>query len=252
MDFFRKRWQVLLILFVPLIALAPALRPGTTIGPWDDLRAMMEAKPTPRPFDVLQMDAALQFYGWRDLVFESWGRGEPPFWNPYQFMGTPLLANSQSGGFYPLHIALGAMHVPTAPAIFLLAWFHLGWAGLGVRARVLRVRGAPLGATVAGAIFSVSPFMLAWVGLASVPTTCAWIPWALVFCLDLFDQSRAKLRSTVLLGACLAMMVLGGHLQFCAYGFMSVALMAIWQAASTRRWHGLALAVIYTVARNVF
>ena len=77
MAFLRRHWTIILIILVPLIALAPALKPGTAIGPWDNLRAMMDGKVTPGPFDVLQMDAALQFYGWRDLVFESWGRGEP-------------------------------------------------------------------------------------------------------------------------------------------------------------------------------
>ncbi len=243
MAFLRKHWPIFLICLVSLVALAPALRPGHAIGPWDNLRAMMEGKPTPGPFDVLQMDAALQFYGWRDLVLESWGRFEPPLWNPYQLMGTPLLANSQSGGFYPLHILLGVLHVPTWLAILLLAWFHLAWAGLGVRALVLRMGGAPHGAAVGGALFAVCPFLLSWVGLASVPTTVAWIPWALAFAHDLFDPDKRRLRSMALLGCCLGMMLLGGHLQFSAYGFMAVALLAVWQAASLKRWGGIALAV---------
>jgi hypothetical protein len=235
MGFLRKRWPFLLILFAALIALAPALRPGAAIGPWDDLRAMMDGKPTPRAFDVLQMDAVLQFYGWRDLVFESWGRFEPPYWNPYQLMGTPLLANSQSGGFYPLHILMGVLHVPTALAILLLAWFHLCVAGFGVRALVLRIGGSEIGAAVGGAMFAVSPFMLSWVGLASVVTTCAWIPWALVFCHDMFDDERRSMRSFALLSISLGMMVLGGHLQFAAYGFMAVAALAATQASALRK-----------------
>lgn len=242
MDFLRKRWPILLIVLVPLIALAPALKPGSAIGPWDNLHAMMEGKPTPGPFDVLQMDAALQFYGWRDLVFESWGRGEPPFWNPYQLMGTPLLANSQSGGFYPLHVLFGVLHVPTALGILLLAWFHLSLAGFGVRALVLRMGGSVHGAAVGGAMFAVCPFLLSWVGLASVPTTVAWIPWALVFTHDLFMGER-KVRAAGLLGLSLGMMLLGGHLQFCAYGFLAVAVFAVAQAIASKKWVGIALAI---------
>jgi hypothetical protein len=244
MAFLRKHWPVLLIVLAALVALAPALKPGSAIGPWDDLRAMMDGGPTPRPFDVLQMDAVLQFYGWRDLVFESWGNFEPPFWNPYQLMGTPLLANSQSGGFYPLHIVLGVLHVPTAVAILLLAWFHLAWSGLGVRALVLRMGGSTHGAAVGGAMFAVCPFLLSWVGLASVPTTCAWIPWALAFCHDVFNGSRNRWRSCGLLGACLAMMLLGGHLQFSAYGFMAIAVFAAWQSVATKMWSGFGLALV--------
>ncbi len=252
MGFLTKRWPLLLILLASLIALSPALRPGAAIGPWDDLRAMMDGKPTPRAFDVLQMDAALQFYGWRDLVFESWGRFEPPYWNPYQLMGTPLLANSQSGGFYPLHILMGVLHVPTALAILLLAWFHLCVAGLGVRALVLRMGGSEVGAAVGGAMFAVSPFMLSWVGLASVVTTCAWMPWALAFCHDLFDPSRDRIRSCSLLAVSIGMMVLGGHLQFAAYGFMAVVAFAVAQAIALRRPSGAGIAVVGCIAGLCF
>jgi hypothetical protein len=244
MRFLTKRWPFLLILFAVLLSLAPALRPGMAIGPWDDLRAMMDGKPTPRAFDVLQMDAVLQFYGWRDLVFESWGRFEPPFWNPYQLMGTPLLANSQSGGFYPLHILVGVLHIPTALGILLLAVFHLCVGGMGVRALVLRMGASEVGAAVGGAMFAVSPFMLSWVGLASVVTTCAWIPWALALCHDLFDPERNRLCSTSLLALALGMMILGGHLQFAAYGFMAVAVFAVVQAVVSKRWAGVGLAVV--------
>lgn len=244
MGFLTKRWPFLLILFAVLLSLAPALKSGVAIGPWDDLRAMMDGKPTPRAFDVLQMDAVLQFYGWRDLVFESWGRFEPPYWNPYQLMGTPLLANSQSGGFYPLHILVGVLHIPTAFGILLLAVFHLVLGGMGVRALVLRIGGSDVGAAVGGAMFAVSPFMLSWVGLASVVTTCAWIPWALAYVHDLFDREKTWLRSTSLLAVVLGMMVLGGHLQFAAYGFMSVAVYAIVKAVVSRRWAGVGLAVV--------
>lgn len=240
----RKHWPVVLIFLVSLVALAPALKPGTAIGPWDNLRAMTEGKVTPGPFDVLQMDATLQFYGWRDLVLESWSNFEPPYWNPYQLMGTPLLANSQSGGFYPLHILLGVLHTPTWLAILLLAVFHLAWAGLGVRAFVLRMGGSEHGAAVGGALFAASPFLVSWVGLASVPTTVAWIPWALVFTHDLFDPEKRRLLSTALLGGCVAMMLLGGHLQFSAYGFMAVALFALFRAASLKRLGGLSLAAL--------
>ena len=242
MSLLRRHWASLLILAAAMVALAPALRPGQAIGPWDDLRAMMAGEPTPRAFDVLQMDAVLQFYGWRDLVFESWGRFEPPFWNPFQLMGTPLLANSQSGAFYPLHILVGVLQVPTWLGILLLALFHLYVGGSGVRALVLRMGGSEVGAAIGGALFAVSPFMLSWVGLASVVTTCAWIPWALVFAHGLFDRGRPVFREGSLLALSIAMMVLGGHLQFAAYGFMAVVVLVSAQAIVSKRWAGLALA----------
>ncbi|MCH7944722.1 MAG: hypothetical protein IIC73_01715 [Armatimonadetes bacterium] len=231
MEFLRKRWPVLLLVLLPLFPLYRAVLLGEAIGPFDDVRAMMAGDVTPRAWDVLQADAVLQFYVWRDMVFESWGNFEPPYWNPYQLMGTPLLANSQSGGFYPLHILVGVLHIPTAFGVALLAWFHLAWAGLGVF-RLARAMGAgEHGAVAGGALFATSPFMVSWVGLASVVTTVCWIPWALYFTFQVFRGDR-PVRNAALGAMCLGMMLLGGHLQFAAYGFMAVVLMAIWLGAA--------------------
>src|SRR5262245_20619299 len=109
----RKLWPILLFLLLPLIPLHRAVFLGETIGPFDQIRQMAPWNgPAPgEPWDVLAADGVLQFYPWRKLVLESWGRHEMPFWNPYELAGTPLLANSQSAGFYPPHIMLGMLHV---------------------------------------------------------------------------------------------------------------------------------------------
>jgi hypothetical protein len=216
-----------------------------------------------QPWDVLQADGVLQFYPWRQLVFESWGRFQVPFWNHYELAGTPLLANSQSAAFYPPHILMGVLHVPTALAMTLLAWFHLAWAGLGTCFLARQLGASRLGGTVAGLSFILSAFMVSWTGLPSVITTVAWIPWLLFLSIRLFqadplnftnleaeivaseseDQiAQAELqrlgnsklrrfnRTTLLLALAGAMMILAGHLQFVAYGFMSAFLVALWSA----------------------
>ncbi|MFQ3677997.1 MAG: hypothetical protein SNJ74_08640, partial [Fimbriimonadaceae bacterium] len=89
-----RRWGPLLaVVFLPLVYLGGILVGGRAIGPWDQIRQMAPWSEETRaqPWDVLQADGALQFHGWRDLVFESWSRGEVPAWNPYQLGGTPRL-----------------------------------------------------------------------------------------------------------------------------------------------------------------
>lgn len=226
---------------------------GEAIGPFDQIRQFAPwngPKPTDA-WDVLQADGVLQFYVWRDLVFESWRNFQVPFWNPYQLAGTPLLANSQSGALYPPHILMGVLHVPTPLAITLLAWFHLFWAGLGVSKLVKSLGGSEVGGVVAGASFALSPFMLSWTALSSVITTVCWIPWmlwALVVMFGLpeagqtFNQfletamlrRRTQWRATWILAICLAMSIFGGHLQFVAYGGMAVVLMSL--GLSWARW----------------
>ncbi len=221
----RRLWPILLICLAPLLVLWRCVFLGEAIGPWQEVRTFApwsEAAPN-RPFDVLQMDAALQFYVWRDLVFESWGRGQVPLWNPYSLGGTPLLANSQSAALYPLHILMGVLHVSTALAITLLAWFHLAWAGLGVAALGRKLGGDPNIAAMAGMSVSLSAFMVSWTGLSSVITTVAWIPWCFFALVCLWNDEHPR-RAAGWLSGSVAMMFLGGHLQFAAFGMMALVM----------------------------
>lgn len=226
-----RRWAWVLVLVAAALPLWRALVLGEAIGPFDQIAAMRPWNQAPKdqPWDVLQADGALQFYGWRDLVFESWGRFQVPAWNPYQLGGTPLLANSQSAALYPPHIVAGVLHLPTALAMALLAWLHLAWAGIGVFELSRRLGASWAGASVAAVSFSLSPFMVAWVGLPSVVTTVSWIPWLLLGVIGAFTGER-PLRLGAAIGVCGGMMLLSGHLQFAAYGFMAAVLAALWLA----------------------
>lgn len=259
MSLLRRWWPVLVLAAAPLLPLWPAVFGGQAIGPWDQIRAMWPWNgPIPKaPWDVLQADAVLQFAPWRYLVFQSWSRGEMPFWNPYQLMGTPLLANSQSAGFYPPHILIGLLHVPLYPAMTFLAWFHLFWAGLGVYMLCRRLGALRVGAVVGGVSFSLSAFMVAWTSLPSVITTVAWIPWVLACTLAVFQtnlfwridqapssfepttataaeavaeamsQQRAGFRWRAGLAVSIGMMLLAGHLQFAAFGLLALVLFTL-------------------------
>lgn len=230
MSFLRQRWPVVLIAMAPLLALWRGLL-GQTVGPFDQIRQMAPwTGPKPaQPWDVLQADGVLQFYAWRDLVFTGWGQFTAPTWNPYQLGGTPLLANSQSGALYPLHALAGLAHLPTGLAIFLLAWFHLAWAGIGVYALVRQLGGSKLGGAIGGLLFSLSPFMLAWTALPSVISTVAWIPWLLA---GIAAQFRPPLAAKSglwvwVIPISIAMAFFAGHLQFAAYGLMGAGLFAL-------------------------
>jgi hypothetical protein len=236
----RKYWPLALFALATLLPLWRAVLLGEFIGPFDQLRHFGPwYGPQPaRPWDVLQMDGVLQFYPWRDMVFEAWGKGQLPAWNPYELAGTPLLGASQSAAFYPPHILLGFLHVPTGNAMALLAWFHLFWAAAGSFYLARTLGASRLGASVAGLGFALSPFMVAWTVLPSVITTVAWIPWCLTFVVKLYVSApglRAQRKRVVALAACIGMMLLGGHLQFAAYGFLAVAILSLWLTFATVR-----------------
>lgn len=245
LSMFRSRawWPVLVLALVPLIPLWRAVFLGEGIGPWDQIRHMAPWNgPAPtRPWDVLQADAVLQFAGWRSMVFEAWGTGQIPAWNPYSLCGTPLLANSQSGGFYPPHILLGLFHVPLIPALTLLAWFHLAVAGLGMRRLCLRLGAEERGAVVGGVLFATSTFLVAWTALPSVVSTCAWIPWVLSGIVFIHRDGWRRIPWVAVPGAT---MLLAGHLQFAAYGLLAAALLAVWRPLAEWRSAAAALAAL--------
>ncbi len=246
----RSYWWLLFL--IPVIPLWRALFMGDVIGPFDQLRTMApwNAAAPRQPWDVLQADGTLQFFVWRSLVFDAWSHLHVPFWNPYELAGTPLLANSQSGALYPLHIVLGLLHVPVGLAITLLAWFHLSWAGLGSYRLARRLGADEAGGLLAGVSFSLSPFLVSWTALASVITTVCWIPWALSFLHDVLDrespdgQLKVPLRSAAVLAGCVAMMVLAGHLQFVAYGFIALTIYGVVKLIESRAWTRIGYAVL--------
>lgn len=228
--------SVLFLILVPFLALGRAVFSGETIGAFGLAKTLglKGVDGQTWPVDFLQLDGVFQTYVWRDLVLSAWRGGELPLWNPWILYGTPLLANSQSGGLYPPHILLGLAGVPTGAAIVLLAWFHLSIAGMGAYG-LLRVLGRGEAASaVAGAGIALSPFMLGWLPLASVPTTVAWIPVALMgVALAVRGQSLLGAGWT---GLGVGMMLLGGHLQFAFYGFLALGLFGLGFAAIEKGW----------------
>ena len=56
------------------------------------------------PSKVQYFDVLRQIYPWKTLAINIFKEGLIPLWNPYNFSGSPLLANFQSAVFYPLNI----------------------------------------------------------------------------------------------------------------------------------------------------
>ncbi len=67
---------------------------------------------------VVAMDVIRVMYPWKSLVVDQLSKWQWPLWNPYNFSGTPLLANLQSSVFYPTTLVL--LVLP-----FLSGWISL-------------------------------------------------------------------------------------------------------------------------------
>ncbi|MFN8140029.1 MAG: hypothetical protein U0R49_09555 [Fimbriimonadales bacterium] len=241
------RWRVVgPILFFAVIACLPTWRflfAGKVPAPVDQVHQSAPWNgPTPdTPWDILQLDGALQFLPWRDLCLEAMRRNEVPLWNPYTFGGQPLMANSQSAPLYPLHWIWSFTPFGAEALLSFSAWIHLFVAGLGTFFLVRRLGGSDLGGMVAGSGVAMSGFMVGWIQLPSVVMTSAWIPWCLLGIVKLNSPGVCKPRWTATLGLCGAMMLLAGHLQIAVYGLLACAVVAIWSAVASRKLVGFGL-----------
>jgi len=231
-----------------LAALAPTWRfviGGKVPAPVDQVHQAAPWNGPPAGWDILQIDGALQFLPWRDLVLEAMRKGEVPLWNPYTFGGTPLMANSQSAPLYPLHWLWSLTPFGAESLLSFSCWLHLLIAGAGMYCLVRQFGGSSFGGVLAGCTFLLSAFMIAWVQLPSVGMTAAWIPWCLLY----VDRvmSRAVWKDAAMLGVCGSLMLLAGHLQIAVYGLLACALLALWRCVSVRNLRGLGVCVLSLV-----
>lgn len=152
------------------------------------------------------------FYPYRDYVSEALRNGRLPLWNPYLFMGAPLLANSQAAVLYPLHWPLLWLSAPKQVAWSIV--LHVWWAGVGTflhARRVLRLR--PHVALVPAIVFAFGGFVSAQVEHINQLNASAWLPWLLLL-LDTGTSSPNRRPLTVLGGGLVVgLVLLAGHTQ---------------------------------------
>ena len=123
-------------------------------------------------------DILYYFYPYRDYVAEVLRSGRIPFWNPYLFLGAPLLANPQAAVLYPLHWPLIALPVTQqiAWSLAIHTWL-LGYGGYWLLRRWGYGAGPGL---VTGLVLAGSGFVGGLAGHVNQLNGAAWLPWALL------------------------------------------------------------------------
>jgi hypothetical protein len=159
------------------------------------------------------VDVFAYFYPYREFVSEALRAGQLPLWNPYLFMGAPLLANSQAAVLYPLHWPLLWLSAPKQIAWSIVLHIWLAGAGTYLFARRLTAL-RPLAAMVAAIVFSLGGFFGAQVEHVNQLNASAWLPW-LLLCLEIARQGQGQRRWLALLAgaAVIGLMLLAGHTQ---------------------------------------
>jgi hypothetical protein len=133
----RDLVALLVLAFLPVVALAPAWWEGRLLGPGD---------------------GAMLHYPLRAAVWEAYHRGNLPSWNARIFSGMPLLASYRPGALYPPMAVLAL--VPRFVAFQILVVGSLAAAGVTTFFLLRRLRANVVGAYAGGLFYSLGPYLV--------------------------------------------------------------------------------------------
>ncbi len=161
-------------------------------------------------------DTIRQLYPWKTEVIREIKLGKLPLWNPYNFSGTPLLANFQSAPFYPLSIFYLFLPQTLAWTILVILQPLLAFVFMYFYGREISL--SRFGALFAGLIWAFSSFMTVWLQYNTIVHVALWLPLILLS----IEQLRKKIRPAWLLLFIVANVssLLAGHPQLFGYLFV--------------------------------
>jgi len=141
--------------------------------------AYFKTNPNGLPYkNFLVTDPVRQQIPWKQLVIDAEKKFTLPIWNPYNFAGTPLLANFQSGTFYPFNLLFFVLHFSSAWSLLIFLQPLLAGLFLFFYLSNLKLSKA---ASLLGAIaFSFCGFSIAWMEWGTIISTAMWLPLILL------------------------------------------------------------------------
>ncbi len=188
---------------------------------------------------IARGDLLLYFYPLRDYASQAIRELRLPLWNPYTFMGSPFLANSQAGFFYPFNILTA--WAPVAQAVSWQIALHLLIATLGAYA--LARSGLKVGrlAAFATAIaFGLGGYLGAQVEHLNQLQVLAWLPLLLLAIGEWRVASDRNHRSSVIgrllvITVIVTLQITAGHTQSLYICLVTSGIAALTQLA-TQFW----------------
>jgi hypothetical protein len=190
---------------------------------------------------LVGLDVFAYFYPYRDFVSAALRAGQLPLWNPYLFMGAPLLANSQAAVLYPLHWPLIWLSTPKQISWSIVLHVWLAAAGTYLFARTA-TRLRPGAALVAAIVFGLGGFLGAQVEHVNQLNASAWLPWLLLCLEGAMGRGRHRVLSSLGGAAVVGLALLAGHTQAAYIVLVGAGIYALargleeLRAAGGRRW----------------
>lgn len=203
--------------------------------PYRDLKAAEYPNGIPYK-NFLITDPVRQQIPWRKSVVDSLKKGMMPTWGAGSFSGTPLLANIQSGVFYPFNIVFFVLPFPIAWTVIIISQSLFAGIFFYIFLRVLQLSEIP---SLFGAIlFSFSGSSIAWLTWGTILSAWMWTPLALASVHKLLTHDkRRKWVWEIAAVITVASSFFAGHLQIFFYSCLLIGIYAAWTAYGYKKIH---------------
>lgn len=163
---------------------------------------------------------------WRLWASQVWFSGEIPLWAPAVASGFPLMADGQTGVFYPPTVLLfGLLDPATAMNISILG--HFWWAALGMFAFLRAEERSELAALFGAVAFAFGGFVATHALYLGMHCAISWLPWSLW---------AVRRRRFAVAGVAAWMMMVAGHPQAAAFSMLLLGAYALQQSLAARQW----------------
>jgi hypothetical protein len=186
-------------------------------NPWKT-ESYLHYTPGTYPNKLQYFDVIRQLYPWRTVSLDIIKHGQIPFWNPYNFSGSPLLANVQSAIFYPLNVFyfLFPQFFSWSLLVFLQPFLTSIFTYMYARKIGLKISSSLLTAIS----FSYSLFSSVFLEYNTINHVFLYLPLLLLIIENIINT--VNFLNLFFFGCILAISAFAGHIQI--FGFMLIFL----------------------------
>lgn len=227
MKYLRSFFPLSILLFAALLFFYQVVAQGkipiaadTIVGLYNPFRDFyFSIYPNGIPFkNFLVTDPVRQQFPWRVQSVEALGGGTLPVWNPYSGSGTPLLANFQTGAFYPLNVFFFVLPFVEAWTLLVVTQVVLCLLFMYLYLRFMKLN---FFACIIGAVaFAFSGFCIAWLEWNTIVQTILWVPLIFLAIEYYLKKREKKWLALLLFSAC--SLIFAGHLQTAFYSLLLI------------------------------
>jgi hypothetical protein len=195
-------------LLAAVVVLAPALRPGVSLGPFDLLsRFGLTSQHGVHVHNAMQSDQILLFIPMTNVAWHQVHSGHLPLWNSYNVLGTPLAFNWESAVFSLPMLVAYLFPVSFAFTALVLVKLLIAGSGAYVLCRVLGM--GPMPSALGGTVFELSGSIVHYSGWSIVGVEC-WTGWVFAGAI-LVARKRPRMRDVIGFAVAIGFAVYGGY-----------------------------------------